>query len=156
MKDTEFILPDDSPEWDPEPNWLAFPMLVPPKWKRKEVLTWIESNGIQTRVFFAGNVCRHPAYSMYAGIKDQFPNSDVIMRDCFMLGAHHGLTTDDVDYMCAVLKEYYPGIMSKPAAERPNSKFPVPANPRAQSTIGSCQVVLDDAGQPSLKRARIE
>ena len=81
MKDTAFILPDDSPAFDPSTNWvravrgfmveclwltafycrqLAWPMLVPPQWQRKEVLNWIESNGIQTRVFFAGNICRHP------------------------------------------------------------------------------------------------
>lgn len=154
MKDTDFIMPDDCPAWDPSPNWLAFPMLVPEKWKRKEVLTWIESNGIQTRVFFAGNICRHPAYSMFAGIKDNFPNSDIIMRDCFMLGAHHGLTIEDIDYMCAILKEYYPGIMDKPAAERPNSKFPRPVDAREQSTIGSCQVVFDEDGNPAKRQKK--
>jgi CDP-6-deoxy-D-xylo-4-hexulose-3-dehydrase len=151
MKDTPFILPDDSPDFDPEPNWLAFPMLVPPEWKRKELLHWIEANGIQTRVFFAGNVCRHPAYKMYADVKDQFPNSDIIMRDCFMLGAHHGLTTDDVDYMCSILKEYYPGIMDKPVEERPNTKFERPKNAREHP---ECQVVIGDDGVAT-KRPRI-
>merc|ERR1712070_166410 len=155
LKDTEFILPDDNPSFDPSTNWLAWPMLVPPHWERKEVLCWIEANGIQTRVFFAGNVCRHPAYSMYAAVKDNFPNSDVIMRDTFMLGAHHGLTTDDVDYMCAILKEYYPGIMDKPESERPNHKFPRPENARA---IPECQVVMDADGHPmraeTLKKQR--
>ena len=145
LKGTEYILPDDNPSFDPTPSWLAFPITVPSGWKRKEVLCWIEANGIQTRVFFAGNVCRHPAYSMYAGVKENFPNSDVIMRDTFMLGAHHGLTTDDVDYMCAILKEYYPGIMDKPESERPNHKFPKPANAR---TIPECQVVMDADGHP--------
>lgn len=60
MKDSQYILPDDSPVFDPVPSWLAFPMLVPPEWSRKEVLCWIEANGIQTRVFFAGNITRHP------------------------------------------------------------------------------------------------
>merc|ERR1712070_22623 len=155
LKDTDFILPDDNPSFDPTPSWLAFPITCPAKWKRKEVLCWIEANGIQTRVFFAGNVCRHPAYSMYAGVKDNFPNSDVIMRDTFMLGAHHGLTTDDVDYMCAILKEYYPGIMDKPESERPNFKFPQPENARS---IPECQVVMDADGHPmraiSLKKQR--
>jgi len=156
LKDTKYILPDDSPSFDPTPSWLAFPLLVPPEWKRKEVLNWIEANGIQTRVFFAGNICRHPAYSMYANVKENFPNSDIIMRDCFMLGAHHGLTVDDVDYMCAILKEYYPGIMDKPESERPNSKFPRPAHERS---IPECQVVMDSKGNPmrrnAMKRQRV-
>lgn len=82
---------------------------------------------------------------MFADQKDNFPNSDTIMRDCFMLGAHHRLTCDDVDYMCAILKEYYPGIMDKPESERPNSKFPKPASAR---TIPECQVVMNADGQP--------
>merc|ERR1712194_62919 len=155
LKDTDYIMPDDTPAWDLTPSWLAFPIMVPASWRRKEVLQWIESNGIQTRVFFAGNICRHPAFDMYAGVKDQFPNSDTIMRDCFMLGAHHGLTIEDVDYMCAILKEYYPGIMDIPAAERPNSVFPRPADAREQATIGSCQVIFDENGNPA-KRQRKE
>jgi CDP-6-deoxy-D-xylo-4-hexulose-3-dehydrase len=149
LKDTQYILPENAP-WDLTPNWLAFPIMVPAEWKRKEVLQWIECNGIQTRVFFAGNVCRHPAYSMYASVKENFPNSDTIMRDCFMLGAHHGLTTDDIDYCCAILKEYYPGIMDKPESERPNHKFPVPENARP---VPECQVVIDPEGRP-VKKAR--
>jgi len=145
LQGSDYILPDDSPTWDPNPSWLAFPLLVPPSWKRKEVLQWIESNGIQTRVFFAGNICRHPAYDMYAGVKDQFPNSDTIMSDCFMLGAHHGLTLDDIDYVCAILKEYYPGIMDKPVSERPYSKFP---RPESANETPECAVVFDMNGEP--------
>jgi len=150
LKDTAYILPDDTPVFDPTPSWLAFPISVPPEWNRKEVLCWIEANGIQTRVFFAGNICRHPAYSMYADVKDNFPNSDTIMRDTFMLGAHHGLTTDDIDYMCAILKEYFPGIMDLPESERPNKKFPRPAS---ASEIPTCRVVMDADGHPMIKHA---
>ena len=30
------------------------------------------------------------------------------MKDCFMLGAHHGLELEDIDYVCDVLKKYDP------------------------------------------------
>merc|ERR1712159_858033 len=35
LKDTQYILPE-CPEFDPTPNWLAFPIMVPPEWRRKE------------------------------------------------------------------------------------------------------------------------
>jgi CDP-6-deoxy-D-xylo-4-hexulose-3-dehydrase len=38
---------------------------------------------------------------------ENFHNSDAIMRDGFLLGAHHGMTTEDVDYVCAKIKEFY-------------------------------------------------
>ena len=104
LANTEFILPVDDQSF----NWLAMPLLIPSHWDRKKLLNHIESQGIQTRVFFAGNVTRHPAYREFYTPDDPFPNSDTIMRDCFMLGAHHGLELEDIDYMCEVLKNFDP------------------------------------------------
>ena len=104
LEGTEYIFPIDSKEI----NWLAMPLLVPSHWTRKSLLNHIESNGIQTRVFFAGNVTRHPAYREFYSDQNDFVNSDTIMKDCFMLGAHHGLELEDIDYVCEVLKSYTP------------------------------------------------
>ena len=35
-----------------------------------------------------------------------FPNADKIMAEGFLLGAHHGMTIEDVDYVCNKIKEY--------------------------------------------------
>ena len=35
------------------------------------------------------------------------------MKDCFMLGAHHGLELDDIDYVCEVLKSFDPKAHGK-------------------------------------------
>ena len=84
------------------------PILIPENWTRKHLLKYIESNGIQTRVFFAGNVTRHPAYREFYEDGNPFPNSDAIMKNCFMLGAHHGLELEDIDYVCDILRSYDP------------------------------------------------
>jgi len=98
LKDVEqLILPDDSLK----PNWLAIPLQTD---DRLELLTYLESQNIQTRVTFAGNVTRHPVYREYL---EDFKNSDTIMKNGFLLGAHHGMTIDDVDYVCDRIKEYY-------------------------------------------------
>jgi len=81
-------------------DWLAIPFMTP---KRLELLTFLEENNIQTRVCFAGNVTRHPVYREYLEV---FPNSDRIMAEGFLLGAHHGMTIDDVDYVCAKIREF--------------------------------------------------
>jgi CDP-6-deoxy-D-xylo-4-hexulose-3-dehydrase len=93
----DLILPDDSIK----PNWLAIPLQTE---KRFELLTFLEDNNIQTRVTFAGNVTRHPAYREYL---QDFPNSDVIMKNGFLLGAHHGITVEGVDYVCDKIKEFF-------------------------------------------------
>ena len=93
----ELLLPDDSIE----PNWLAIPLQTE---RRLELLTFLENNNIQTRVTFAGNVTRHPVYREYL---QPFENSDIIMKNGFLLGAHHGMTISDVDYVCNKIKEFF-------------------------------------------------
>jgi CDP-6-deoxy-D-xylo-4-hexulose-3-dehydrase len=92
----EITLPDDSIK----PNWLAIPLQYD---NRLELLTFLEKNNIQTRVTFAGNVTRHPAYREYL---QEFKNSDIIMKNGFLLGAHHGMNIDDVDYVCNKIKDF--------------------------------------------------
>jgi len=93
----DLVLPDDSIK----PNWLAIPLQTE---KRFELLTFLENNNIQTRVTFAGNVTRHPIYREYL---EEFTNSDIIMKNGFLLGAHHGMDLEDVDYVCDKIKEFF-------------------------------------------------
>lgn len=93
---TSYVLPHKHNDYD----WLAFPLMHK---DRKGVLRFLESNEVQIRVCFAGNITRHPAYRHY--LKD-FPGSDLIMADAFLIGAHHGLTFSDIDRVCDLLIEY--------------------------------------------------
>jgi CDP-6-deoxy-D-xylo-4-hexulose-3-dehydrase len=98
LKDvSEVLLPDDSIQ----PNWLAIPLQTD---DRLGLLTFLENNNIQTRVTFAGNITRHPVYRDYL---EDFKNADIVMRNGFLLGAHHGMTIEDVDYVCNKIKEYF-------------------------------------------------
>ncbi len=67
------------------------------------LLTFLEENQVQTRVCFAGNVTRHPVYRQFL---EEFPNADKIMAQGFLLGAHHGMTVEDCDYVCDKIKEF--------------------------------------------------
>ena len=98
LKDVkELTLPDDSLQ----PNWLAIPLQTE---DRFALLSFLEENNIQTRVTFAGNVTRHPVYREYL---EDFENADLIMKNGFLLGAHHGMTLEDVDIVCDKIKEFF-------------------------------------------------
>ena len=98
LKDVkELTLPDDSLQ----PNWLAIPFQTE---NRFDLLSFLEENNIQTRVTFAGNVTRHPVYREYL---EDFKNADLIMKNGFLLGAHHGMTLEDVDIVCNKIKEFF-------------------------------------------------
>ena len=93
-----FISPNDENKSD----WLAIPFLCVDN-NRKDVLTYLENNNVQTRVCFSGNITKHPAYLEY---KNNFSNADNVMARGFLLGCHHGMTIEDVDYVCKLLNEY--------------------------------------------------
>ena len=93
----EIVLPDDKFK----PNWLAIPLQTE---RRLELLTYLEKQNIQTRVTFAGNVTRHPAYREYL---QDFKVADEVMKNGFLLGAHHGMDTSDVDYVCDKIEEFF-------------------------------------------------
>tara|TARA_R110000851_G_scaffold35699_2_gene93746 strand:+ start:13016 stop:14176 length:1161 start_codon:yes stop_codon:yes gene_type:complete len=98
LKDVkELVLPDDSIK----PNWLAIPLQTK---NRLELLRFLEDSNIQTRVTFAGNVTRHPIYREYL---QDFEVADIVMKNGFLLGAHHGMGLDDVDYVCNKIKEFF-------------------------------------------------
>lgn len=90
------ILPKD----DKNANWLAIPLQAE---DRLGLVNYLEDRKIQTRVIFSGNITRHPAYRGFLGI---FPNSDTIMRRGILLGCHHGMSIEDVDYVCDTIKEF--------------------------------------------------
>lgn len=90
------VLPNDMSST----NWLAFPFQVE---NRLSLINYLEDNGIQTRVIFSGNITRHPAYRSYLGV---FPNADTIMKNGILVGCHHGITIQDVDYVCFRIKEF--------------------------------------------------
>jgi len=106
---TSYVLPERHNEYD----WLAFPLMHK---DRKGLLRHLESQEVQIRVCFAGNITRHPAYRHYL---QDFPVSDRIMAEAFLIGAHHGLTFDDVDRVCDLLIAYDKNFQKGGAAVAP-------------------------------------
>jgi CDP-4-dehydro-6-deoxyglucose reductase, E1 len=96
LQNSSYKLPRQSDKHD----WLAMPLMHP---KRSEILPFLERNGIQTRVFFAGNITRHPAYRNFLY---PYPEADRVMAEGFLLGAHQGMTIEDVDFVCDLLLQW--------------------------------------------------
>lgn len=90
-----------------DPSWFAFPItLKTDKFKRWDIIKFLQNNGIQTRLYFAGNVLYHKMYQQYFKQKDyqiireQFPNSHLITLNTFFIGVSHVITKQQVNYMC--------------------------------------------------------
>ncbi len=108
------ILPEELPQ--AEIYWLAFPITIKDgaPFSRLDILKHLESKKIQTRLLFAGNVLRQPAFrNTPRRIVGKLTNADKIMKDTFVIGCHHGLTDEMVNYLCKTFDNFLRPYLTK-------------------------------------------
>lgn len=102
-----FILPEATAK--AEPSWFGFPLLVRPDalFTRNEVVRYLEARNIATRLLFAGNLIRQPAYRTvrYRAVGD-LARSDLVMRNLFWIGVYPGLSQDMLSYVVETLRQF--------------------------------------------------
>ncbi len=95
-----FILPEATV--GSEPSWFGFPIAVRREapFTRNQATRFLEDRKIATRLLFAGNLTRQPAYqaSEYRTIGD-LKNTDFIMDQVFWVGVYPGITRAMTGYM---------------------------------------------------------
>ncbi len=107
-----FILPQATP--NSEPSWFGFPLAVraDAPFTRNQLIQFLDSRKIATRLLFGGNLVRQPAYrnSQYR-IASPLDNTDFIMNQVFWLGVYPGLTRSMLDYVCDVFMQFIKGAV---------------------------------------------
>ena len=102
-----FTLPEATPGSDP--SWFGFPLAVRPgtSLTRDEVIRVLDERKIGTRLLFAGNLVRQPAYrDTPRRIVGDLENSDFVMNRVFWIGVYPGLSEAMIDYIIETLQEY--------------------------------------------------
>ena len=91
-------------DWgDTNPVSISFGALARSTAHRREIVNRLVAAGIETRIFSAGNLGRHP---FWTEVQDEFhaPVSDKIHSCGFFVPNYPELTDEDVDYICRVVK----------------------------------------------------
>jgi CDP-6-deoxy-D-xylo-4-hexulose-3-dehydrase len=92
-----------------DPSWFGFPITLTPETSanREELLQFLNSRKIGTRLVFAGNMTKQPAYKdVNFRVVGELTNTDVVMNRSFWIGVYPGLTENMLDYVSESITEY--------------------------------------------------
>jgi CDP-6-deoxy-D-xylo-4-hexulose-3-dehydrase len=111
LKDLQdkLILPEAAP--NSRPSWFGFLITCKEGVNRNKLVQHIENNAIQTRMLFAGNLVKHPAFdNMHASgtgyrIAGTLETTDRIMNDTFWIGVYPGMTDTMIDRMVEAIRQ---------------------------------------------------
>ena len=97
------------PTENSDPSWFGFPITLDPQHpvNREELLRFLDSRKIGTRLMFAGNITRQPAYSgIDFKIVGNLVNSDIVMKRSFWIGVYPGLSQEMLEFVVASIREF--------------------------------------------------
>jgi CDP-6-deoxy-D-xylo-4-hexulose-3-dehydrase len=92
-----------------DPSWFGFPIAVKPgsPFTRDQLTRELDSKKIGTRLVFAGNLLRQPAYEGWEyRVVGELTNTDYVMNNVFWVGVYPGLTTEMLDYIVKTMMEF--------------------------------------------------
>jgi CDP-6-deoxy-D-xylo-4-hexulose-3-dehydrase len=111
LKDLEnyFILPKATE--NSEASWFGFILTIKENapFNRNELINYLEKNKIGTRLLFAGNILRQPAFTnndIEYKIIDNLKNTDIIMERTFWIGVWPGIDEKMAQYIIDVIKKF--------------------------------------------------
>jgi CDP-6-deoxy-D-xylo-4-hexulose-3-dehydrase len=101
------ILPFATPKSDP--SWFGYAITLDPEHPadRNGLMRFLEGRKIGTRLLFAGNLVKQPAYrNVDFRIVGDLTNTDIVMNRTFWVGVYPGLTEPMLDYIADSIIEF--------------------------------------------------
>ena len=83
-------------------TWFGFVVSVRPDapFSRAELIRFLEARKIGTRLLFAGNLLRQPAYrNIQHRVVGELSNTDFVMTNTFWVGVYPGLSDAMIDFI---------------------------------------------------------
>jgi CDP-6-deoxy-D-xylo-4-hexulose-3-dehydrase len=91
-------------------SWMLIPLYITGEnapHRKRVIVEQLNKNGIETRPVLTGNFLSQPAIkriTKYAIDSSSFEVAQDVTENAFLVGAHHDLSKDQIDYLCDQLK----------------------------------------------------
>ena len=104
----EILLPEA--EINSDPSWFGFPITLKKdsKFKRIDIIRKLTENNIGTRLLFAGNLTKQPAYiSKNFKVQGNLDITDLIMSNTFWVGVQPAIGEEELTFVAKTLKDFF-------------------------------------------------
>lgn len=92
-----------------DPSWFGYPLTIKgtAPFDRNQFVEYLEKNGITTRLVFAGNLTKQPAFQnvVYRKIGD-LPNTDLVMKNTLFIGVYPGINEKKMEHMTRTISDF--------------------------------------------------
>lgn len=95
-----------------DPSWFGYVITVKQDagFSRNDLTTYLETNCIETRNLFSGNLLCHPAYQdIPHRICGNLANTNLIMNNTFFIGLYPGIGENELDYISMIFSRFING-----------------------------------------------
>jgi CDP-6-deoxy-D-xylo-4-hexulose-3-dehydrase len=110
LKNMEELLILPKAEQNSEPSWFGFPLSLKKntKYKRNDLIKYLNQYKIGTRLLFSGNLIKQP---FMKGVKfrvnKDLKNTDFVLENTFWIGVYPGLRTEHFDFIIQKIKDFF-------------------------------------------------
>jgi len=108
-----FILPKATPKSDPSWFTVALTIKENAPFTRADICTFLESNKVQTRPYFAGNIMLQPGYAGIIDSKElieKYPIARKVTTDTFFLGCSPVITEEQIAYVKTIIDKFFQNL----------------------------------------------
>lgn len=88
-----------------ETSWFGVPVVCETREQKQQLVSYLESNRIQTRNYFAGNILMHKGYQ-HLDDASKYPNSSQTLEKVFFLGCSPTITQEMISYIEDVISRF--------------------------------------------------
>ena len=102
------ILPHS--EQNIDPSWFCFIISVKPNnyFCRKDLVSFLQENKIDSRMLFAGNILKQPAFkNIQHRVQGSLKNTEFIMNNTFFVGIYPNLNREMLEYMVDIFHQFF-------------------------------------------------